>query len=92
VLKALRRSFRSGDPRSRTDCGGGERQQREAELIRKATEYRRLAAKLLKQANALGSPQDRDDALKAALRWQMLAEEAERTKLKLAHDCPKRLF
>jgi hypothetical protein len=66
MLKALRRSFRVSDSRSWTDEDGGERQKREAGLIRRAAECRRLAAKFRK--------------------------EAERTKLKLAHEWPKWLF
>ena len=55
-----------------------------AELTNKAAEYRGFASKCRRQAEDATLPQERDVIRKAALRWDMLAEEIEREIAQLA--------
>jgi hypothetical protein len=67
---------------------GRESMQSSAELLRKASEYRKFAARTRDEAEESSSSQEREAILRTALRWEMLAEEVERTNVQLGRYRP----
>ena len=60
--------------------------------MNKIAEYRSLAAKFRREAEAAALPQLRDANMAAAERWEALADELERSRHVLAKPLPQWIF